>query len=55
MGNIMGSKLIQEFKYVAWAPCNSDDADLSFEDTCFGLVKCKKCGLVSVNSMRARL
>lgn len=45
----MSNKSIQEFEYVTCALCSSDNTELFFEDRCFHLVKCKRCGLVYIN------
>lgn len=45
----MSNKSIQESEYITCALCNSDDTELFFEDRCFPLVRCKRCGLVYIN------
>jgi len=50
----MNNKSIHEFEYVTCALCNSDDTELFFEDRCFHLVRCKRCGLVYINPRPTR-
>lgn len=45
----MSNRSIRELEYVTCALCNSDVAELFFEDRCFHLVRCKRCGLVYIN------